>query len=230
MSNVIFSVGTIIKDKKFGVRYRIISIVNNTATACEMDISRFILSQIDNLTLIDLLSSGEIKTDTEEVIIFDINSLSDSIRKKYEKKKQIMNEVLSVCDASFMYLAGKTPKPEIKAIMDKYELAKNSFWRMCTSYFQSGMKDYSLVDSRAFGANKGKTYEYSTKPGAKSKYLADKGIVLNKEIRSYFEEALKDYKSGRQKSIRSSFDRMNNLHFTRTEIINGVPTLVLCPQ
>ena len=55
-------------------------------------------------------------------------------------------------------------------------------------------------------------------------------MIKNDEIESYYEEALKDYKSGRQKTIRSAYDKMNLKHFSKVEIINGIETLVLLPE
>lgn len=229
MDTVLFSIGDIIRDKQQNTRYRIIAIVENYATLCEMDTTKFLLSQIENETLIRLLSSDEIEKCAEDNIVFDIDRLSPTMKERYETKVRIMNEVVAVSAPAYISLAGKTPKPEIKEIMNKYNVAKNSFWRMCTSYFQSGMKNYSLIDSRALGTNKGKTYQYTSKPGKKSEYIESTGVVLTDEIIGYFEEALNDYKSGRQKTIRSSFDYMNLRHFTRTELVNGVASVVLLP-
>ena len=44
----------------------------------------------------------------------------------------------------------KKPKKEVKKIIEKYDIPKWTFWRMCTSYFQSGFQDYSLVDAKYF--------------------------------------------------------------------------------
>ena len=86
-------------------------------------------------------------------------------------------------------LYGKHDKPELKELLNKYDIAKNSFWRLCTRYFQSGMKPYSLLDKKSFGVNKGKTYQYTNKPGQKSKYV-ESNIYLDEQTLSRFEEAL----------------------------------------
>ncbi len=54
--------------------------------------------------------------------------------------------------------------------------------------------------------------------------------MITDEIKGYFNEALKEYKSGRQKNLRACYDKMNALHFTKTELCNGVPTLVLLSE
>lgn len=230
MNTIIFTIGNILKDKGTGTRHRIIAILDNSTILCEMNTTKFVLSQIESIILIDLISSNNLEIEDEKPFIYDINKLSQNSRERFELKRSIMNEVVSVYSPTFEGLTGKKSKPDLKRILNKYNFSTATFWRMCVSYFQSGMKDYSLIDTKNFGINKGKTYKYSSKPGAKSKYFVNSGIALNEEILSYFKEALNDYKSGRQKSIRSSYDRMNILHFTRIELINGVSTLVLIPQ
>lgn len=104
------------------------------------------------------------------------------------------------------------------------------FWKFCTRYFQSGMKDYALIDKRYWGNNTGKNYNFISKPGAKPKYFEQTGVVINEEIEKYYEEALRDFKSGRQKTIKSAYDKMNLMHFSRVEMINGVQNLTLLPE
>lgn len=229
MNNTILSVGDILFDNAHNTRYRVIAIIDNLVTLCEMDTTKFVLSQLELSLLIGLLTSKELNKEIENVPIFDVDSLSDSVKEKYQVKKNIINELLSTTEKTFMSLSGKTPKPQIKEIMGKYNIPKNSLWRIITNYFQSGMQDYSLIDAKAFGVNKGKEYEYKSRPGMPAQYPISSKIILSPETKNNFEEALNFYKSGRCKSIKNSFDYMNNLHYTHIEIINGVKSLTLLP-
>ena len=222
------TVGNVIIDEVNNKKYRVVAIVKDEITLCEMNISSFSLSIINKNTLFSLISNGDLIVTNEENILVDIAKLSEEMKRKFETKKKIMLEVVNAYSPTFMGLNGKKPKKEVKKIIEKYDIPKWTFWRMCTSYFQSGFQDYSLVDAKYFGNAVGKEYTQTVKTGRPSHYL-DGGIVVNEEVISYFEEALKDLKSGRQKTIRSAFDKMNLLHFTRTEIINGNSTLVLMP-
>lgn len=229
MNQSILSVGNIIYDKKNATKYRIISIIKEYTVVCEMNTTKFSLFKMRLNIIIDMLRDGELEIATDDDFIFDINTLSPANREKFLIKKEIMNEVIKIYGPTYEDLCGKSKKAEIQAILNKYNIPNVTFWRMCRKYFQSGLKDYSLVDSKSFGVNKGKTYNYTNKPGAKSKYFVDQGTVLTPQIKEYFDEALSDYKSGRQKTLRSSFDNMNNKHFTRIELINGVSSLTLLP-
>lgn len=230
MSETLLSVGNIILDKTKGTKYRVIAIMDEYTIICDMNISKFILINISTNIIIDMLKLGELETIEDCSIVFDVNSLSDNNKKRFYIKKEIMNEVVRVYGPTFKKLCGKEPKPELRSILKKHNFSNATFWRMCTVYFQSGMKDYSLLDSKAFGINKGKSYVYKAKPGMKPEYYANTGVILTPEIIKYFDEALNEYKSGRQKTIESAYNKMNNLHFTRIELVNGVTSLVLLPE
>lgn len=227
--NVMLSIGDIVIDNKSNKKHRIVAIVNNEITLCEMEITSLSLSLLDKKTLFSLILTEDIIVQKEESFVFDKNKLPDEAKEKFEIKQKIMTEILKIYGPQYIELAGKKPKNEIKEVLAKYNFPKSSFWRICVSYFQSGMQDYSLVDSRYLGVNKGKTYNYDSKAGRPTEYLESAGIVITDEVRGYFQEALKDYKSGRHKSIKDAFDKMNLLHFTRTEIIDGQTTIVLMP-
>ena len=227
-TNIMLSVGNIILDTKSNKKYRVVAIVNDEITLCEMDTTKFRLSLINVKTLFSLIASEELIAYKEEAVIFDKNALPDNLRKKFEEKQKIMREVIAIYQPSFIELTGRKSKKQIKEIISKYKIPRNSFWRMCTIYFQSGLQDYGLIDARHFG-HTGKDYTYESKTGRPTEYFDATGIVITPEIEEYFKEALKDYKSGRHKSIKDAFHKMNLQHFMKTEIVNGQVSYVLMP-
>lgn len=227
--DIMLTIGDIIIDKTNDKKYRVVAIVNNEITLCEMNISNFSLSLISMNTLMSLILNEEILLDKEEKVIFDKNKLPDDIREKFEIKHQMMIDVLKAYAPNYMDLYGRKSKESVNKIVDKYNIPRNSFWRICTQFFQSGLQDYSLVDARVFGVNTGKTYKHETKAGRPNEYFDNVGVVLTDEIRNIFAETLADYKKGRHKTLKSAFDKMNLLHFTKTEIIDGQPSVVLMP-
>lgn len=230
MEEISISIGDIIKDTDSKIRYRVISILDTEIILCEMDISKFKLYPKNLIMILNLLNDGRLYIENEEPFIFDEDELSEGIRENYIKKRAIMHEVVKCYGPSYLGLLGKSHKSELNSILEEYSYSKQSFWRNCVKYFQSGMKDYSLVDSKAFGINKEKKYNYIKKPGRKPEYFSAIGVVRTKEIEKIFEEMLKEYKSGRHKSVRSVFDKMNNKYFKRIEIKNGVVTQALMEQ
>lgn len=229
MKNNNISVGMILRDTQLDIRYRLIYLHKQSVVMCEMDVERLKLNEYELTTLLDLLSNGRLKPETEETIVFDKDTLSANIREKFDNKKQMMNKLASLYGPSYVGLIGRKQKPDVKALMEEYGYSHTAFWKTCAKYFQSGMQDYSLVDAKAFGVNKGKEYELTAKPGRVSE-TSQAGVVLTDEIRGYFDEAIADYKKGRQKTFQNCFDYMNTRRFMEVRMINGVSTLVLKPE
>lgn len=228
MNNLI-AVGDILKDPQTKKRYRVVDLAYENVVLCQMDINRFILTMHSLKTIITLLVDGGLVEESEDIIVFDTELLNGSVKEKYIMRQAMVYEIMNVYGKHLIDLCGKSPKPELKAILEKYSMPTPSFWRMFTRYIQSGMKDSSLIDNRHF-RSKGNTYNYTIKTGKPSEYFGRCGILITDEIKEYFNEALKEYRSGRQKNLKACYDRMNALHFTKTELRNGVPALVLLPE
>lgn len=228
-SDVIVAVGNIVKDAKMQTKYRVTTIINDKIIFCEMNVRKLVLLEHSLQVVMELILAGELIVEDENVPIFDETALTENIRERFYTKRQMMREVLDAYKPTYMGLTGKKSKPALQAILNKYSVSTATFWRTCAQYFQSGMSDYSLVDAKAFGVNKGKRYKYIAKPGKKPEHFLATGVIRDEELLNYFEEALKEYKSGRQKTIRSAFDKMNLIHFSQTEIIDGVITVRLLP-
>lgn len=223
------TIGNIITDKEAGSSYRIIYVSVNDIVLCEMNTTKFILITMSYMQIMDLLQEQGFTISEDKGLVFDENHLSENIRAKYIRNRDMMNEVVAAYGPTFIELGGKYKKTRLYEIMRKYECPKNTFWRICTKYFQSGCKSYSLVDNKAWGNTKGKENDYTIKPGRTSEYVKS-SIVVNDEVREHFEDALNNYKKGRNKSFRSAFDWMNCKYYSETKIVNGVTTVGLMPE
>ena len=223
------TIGNIITDKEAGSSYRIIYVSVNDIVLCEMNTTKFILITMSYMQIMDLLQEQGFTISEDKGLVFDENHLSENIRAKYIRNRDMMNEVVAAYGPTFIELGGKYKKTRLYEIMRKYECPKNTFWRICTKYFPTGCKSYSLVDNKAWGNTKGKENDYTIKPGRPSEYVKS-SIVLNDEVREHFEDALNNYKKGRNKSFRSAFDWMNCKYYSETKIVNGVTTVGLMPE
>lgn len=229
---VLFSVGNIAIDKKESCRYRILSLLPQVIVLCQMDISKLKIIHVDKAMFISLVSNHSIEIVKEESrIVVDEWYMSDIDRKEaFDRKLNAIVAAVNVYEPFFYDLSSKKSKPEIDEIVLKSGMSKKTFWKYLREYLQSGMKKSSLLDKRIVGGtNKGKNYAFQNKPGRKSDYFEDSGVIIDDVIEGYFQEALKDYKSGRQKTLKSVYEKMNNKHFTKTEMVNGVPTMILLP-
>ena len=225
----ILQIGDIVSDVEQGTRYRVVTIQQNTVVFCQMDIEKLMLIDYALDTAMSLISQEQLIVERPTFAVFNSELLSDDIKANFLNKRAAIRELTKAYGPTYLGLMGKKSKPEAKDIMQKYNICKSVFWVMCARYLQSGLQDISLVDQKVFGNSKGKEYDYTTKPGKPSEYLANAGVLLTDEIRTYFEDALADYKSGRHKTIRSAFDKMNIRHFTKVEVVDGIQSINLLP-
>lgn len=223
-------IGQILCDKLTGKRYRLLGIVDGFCSLCELDITVLLIVVIDFKTIVDFLYNKEYSIEDCEQFVFDFQQLPEEAYSEYIKRKNMVKEVVSRYAPLYEELSSAKSKADINEIIQKYGYPRNTFWRICRKYFQSGFADSSLVDTKRLKTIKRKKYSYTKKAGTNPKYFEKTGVIVDSTIERYFEEALTDYKSGRAKSMRTAFDKMNKLHFTRMELINGVSTLVLLPE
>ena len=223
-------IGDIVTIKAERTQYRIVSIYGEFIVLCKLGISRFELIELSKKAFFEMLYSDKIEiTADQEDQVYDVELLSDTAKERFYKKRDAFREILDIYGPGYMKLCGRSSKNELYNILDKYNYSIKTFWRDCLKYFQSGLKERVLLDSKLFGLNKGKEYTHTAKTGKKGEYGAV-GIPLTSDVIEHFEEALKAYKTGRHKSIKSCYDYMNNLYYSKIETIGGVPTMCLVPE
>lgn len=228
--NVTFAVGDILKDMTTSKLYRVVSMTEKAVILCDMKSEKFQLSEYDFITILQLMNDDQLRVEHEEPMVIDFSKLPLEAMNSYNVKKQVITAVMNAYGMNLMALASKTiPKPRLQEILQENNMSKSTFWRVFCKYMQSGMKDCTLVDSRYLGTNKGKEYNLEKKSGAGLNDGKVSSDITHADIIKYFEEALKEYRSGRAESFKACYDRMNMLHFMQTEIVNGVPTLRLKP-
>ena len=216
-------------NKEADTRYRIIYVSVNDIVLCEMDTTKFVLVSLSYMQMVELLQEHSFAISEDKGIVFDENRLSESVKTKYICNRDMMNEVIAAYGPTFLELSGKKPKKQLYEILEKYNYSSSTFWRLCVKFFQSGMKSYSLLDGKTWSNVKGKELKRTAKSGKRSEYV-DSGIVVNDEVREHFEDAINNYKKGRNKSFRSAFDWMNYKYYSETKIVNGATTVGLMPE
>ncbi len=102
MDNIMLTVGNVIIDENNNKKYRVIAIIKNEITLCEMYTTVFVLIQIDMNTFINLLSNNELNVIKEKDIIFDETKLHPDVKEKYQKKKDMMLDVVKAYGSSYI--------------------------------------------------------------------------------------------------------------------------------
>lgn len=86
----------------------------------------------------------------------------------------------------------------------------------------------AIVDGRSLRSGKRNPYKYSKKTGHPTMNALGKGVPLTDEIRTYFDEAIKDFLIGRAKTKKDAYMTMIEKHFiNEEEIPTGIRVSVL---
>lgn len=213
MENVSISVYDILNTG--GIRYRILYVKQNRVIGCRMDTTKLLLDYLMISDIQNNLAVGDWKIEEDEKSpLVDPTHLSEEAREKFNTYKQCMVDVTKTYGPTFLGLEGKGRKPEANEIMKKYGLSSFVFWKICRLYLQSGCKDSSLIDKRSAGfAMKPTQYEYSKRVGRPTEYGTPNKVILNDEIKGYFDEAIKEYKKGRQTTYKGAYEDMLHKHY-----------------
>ena len=131
MNNLI-AVGDILKDPQTQTRYRIVDLAYENVVLCQMDTKKFILTMHSLKTIITLIADGGLIEESEDTIVFDAELLNGSVKEKYITRQAVVSEIMNIYGKRLTDLCGKSPKPELKVILEKYSMPTPSFWRMFT--------------------------------------------------------------------------------------------------
>lgn len=196
-------------------RYRILYIDENKVVGCMMDVTKLAIVYLPLEDIHHNLSDGKwfIEPEDNEKII-DSDQLSEKFRDKLLIYKSCMNDVSKVYGPTYLGLQGRAGKPEAEEIMKKYSILPPLFWKLCRRYLQSGCKDIALVDKRATGfAQTGREYHYKKRGGRPAKHTKTSSVIVDDQVKNYFDEALKAYKGGRQTTYKGAYEDMLHKHY-----------------
>ena len=114
-------------------------------------------------------------------------------------------------------LYGKTTKTNLKKTMEDLGIQRDAAWRAIRRFLQSGLDMAAIVDGRSLRSGKRNPYKYSKKTGHPTMNALGKGVPLTDEIRTYFDEAIKDFLIGRAKTKKDAYMTMIEKHFINEE-------------
>ena len=225
MEELVIRVGDILQvDDK---AYRIIYISSPTIVLCQMNIEKFDIAEYDLQAIRTGVLNGDIRIieDSDKSVV-DIGKLTESEKKNFELKQNVIRDINAAYAPSYLKLNGKKHRQDIDDILGKYNLTRARFWRLCRTYLQSGMKESSLLRKKTVNTI---DYTIGKKRGSKGDLGIAAGCPLSKEVIDAFEYGLTFYKSGRAKSFQAAYNKMNNTYFFHDVIVDGKKQSRLMP-
>lgn len=218
------------KDVQKPPRYRIIYANKKEIVLCEMDTAKLNLILLGTSAFCKMVAVNDIVVQKDEPPVFAIESLPEAVKVSYIRNREIVEQITKAYGPDFLDLQSRKPKPLYQELCSKYNVTRKTICNLIRKYLQGGMTWPSLIDSRHFASKKGyRTYTFKTKNGRKSKILQC-GKLLTEDDIQHFEESLKNYKSGRTKTIQKCYDLMNAKHYSNTvQTDDGSVKFVLRP-
>lgn len=208
------------------IEYRIIHITMEEIVLCEMNIETLFISTVNFDAFNKLLEDGKVMLKHEEVSkVVDTSKLSLPASVDFEMRSDIVRKVTENYGPDFTGLMSRKHKTDLLELREKYNIDKKSFLRIIRRYLQSGLSETSLLNL----PRGSKDRDYKSKPGSKGKYGAVSQYIVTEETVRNFQSALDWYKSGRERSFRKAYDKMNGEYYSVKNLKDGVYTCTLLP-
>lgn len=210
------------------IRYRVIGYQKGFFSLCQMDISRIKIVVLSAMDLISDIQNKAVLVErrASDGLILDMRMMDNNI--DFQKKRELVRFVTREYGPMYVELCNKKPKPALKEEMERNGIEKDAAWRVIRRYLQSGLDEASIMDGRVLRSKKRGPYKHTKKSGRPADSALGKGVPLTEEVKSYFDEAIKDYLSGRAKTKKSAYSTMIEKHYTVFDETNtGVRVRIL---
>lgn len=204
------------------VEFRVLYDDGKMCIVCQINTTKLVINYYSATDLREQIRNNYFSVIEETPIVLNIDAMKPDERKRFEAKKAIVKEITNIYGPTFIGLTGKFKRPEVNAILEKYDIKRNVFWRIIRLYLQSGCQLISLADNRSQNAPSvpRPTMNYNKKVGRPAKYGLFKGVVLNDEVRERFDEFLERYKKGREQTFKNAYIGLTEKYYS--EMKNGV--------
>ena len=195
-------------------QYRVIGYRAGLFSLCEMNTKKLTIFLLPSKDLVKWATEGAArveKSNSSNIL------LPDSEDENYLKKQALMRFVMQEYGPLYEKLYGKTTKTNLKKTMEDLGIQRDAAWRAIRRFLQSGLDMAAIVDGRSLRSGKRNPYKYSKKTGHPTMNALGKGVPLTDEIRTYFDEAIKDFLIGRAKTKKDAYMTMIEKHFINEE-------------
>ena len=225
MDTVEMKIGNIIESKE--TSYRIIGYRNGIVSLCQMETGKLKIYLLSVETVMDYIQKGTVLLRERSP---NDTRLSDLENEEFQKRKELIRFVVDKYGPLYSSLNNKSPKPELYEKMKTLGILKDKAWRLIRLYLQSGLDITSIIDGRALRQGNRGDYHYVKKTGRPSNNMIGKGVPLTDEVKTYFDEAIKEYLSGRTKTKRMAYEDMLLKHYICFEETSNGVRAVLLPE
>ena len=195
-------------------QYRVIGYRAGLFSLCEMNTKKLTIFLLPSKDLVKWATEGAARVEKSNSSNILLPDLKDE---NYLKKQALMQFIMQEYGPLYEKLYGKTTKTNLKKTMEDLGIQRDAAWRAIRRFLQSGLDMAAIVDGRSLRSGKRNPYKYSKKTGHPTMNALGKGVPLTDEIRTYFDEAIKDFLIGRAKTKKDAYMTMIEKHFINEE-------------
>ena len=195
-------------------QYRVIGYRAGLFSLCEMNTKKLTIFLLPSKDLVKWATEGAARVEKSNSSNILLPDLKDE---NYLKKQALMRFIMQEYGPLYEKLYGKTTKTNLKKTMEDLGIQRDAAWRAIRRFLQSGLDMAAIVDGRSLRSGKRNPYKYSKKTGHPTMNALGKGVPLTDEIRTYFDEAIKDFLIGRAKTKKDAYMTMIEKHFINEE-------------
>lgn len=195
-------------------QYRVIGYRAGLFSLCEMNTKKLTIFLLPSKDLVKWATEGAARVEKSNSSNILLPDLKDE---NYLKKQALMQFIMQEYGPLYEKLYGKTTKTNLKKTIEDLGIQRDAAWRAIRRFLQSGLDMAAIVDGRSLRSGKRNPYKYSKKTGHPTMNALGKGVPLTDEIRTYFDEAIKDFLIGRAKTKKDAYMTMIEKHFINEE-------------
>jgi hypothetical protein len=207
--------GTLLKQAADGKLYRVIAVGHKEGLLYKVGSNELTLYCVDLQDLSVQISKGkweEIETTPE---IVDLEALSETERERFTRYKKMMDEISDTYGPGYRTLINSREKRELTAILEKYQVSRQVFWKLLKRYFERGCCDSALLDGRRNNRGGQDIKEYGNNPGPKPKNHQG-GKILTDEDKKIIQKYTGQYLRRQYSTIKNAYCDMLKDEYTDT--------------
>ena len=109
------------------VEFRVLYDDGKMCIVCQINTTKLVINYYSATDLREQIRNNYFSVIEETPIVLNIDAMKPDERKRFEAKKAIVKEITDIYGPTFIGLTGKFKRPEVNAILEKYDIKRNVF-------------------------------------------------------------------------------------------------------
>ena len=107
------------------VEFRVLYDDGKMCIVCQINTTKLVINYYSATDLREQIRNNYFSVIEETPIVLNIDAMKPDERKRFEAKKAIVKEITDIYGPTFIGLTVKFKRPEVNAILEKYDIKRN---------------------------------------------------------------------------------------------------------